>query len=287
MNKETLTELGFIEIGNWLLNKDNDTITPQYSKPEFKNTLNTLYAFIYETANNEITLGYIGKTTKSIDARFNGYMKPGSGQQTNIRINQRIKEKLNNGILVEIYVLPDISPLQWQGYNLNIAAGIEDSLINGLRPEWNLHGTKNSNKILNSQEEIEFIIDTNSKSINLPPNQTINLDNNIIYPNDDTPIYFNVVLGVTYYESAQGFMNPGVEASLYLGNNGDPATLTLENNIVLNSIINRTANSNGSVRFHWGWELMNFYQNNFNRNDILTFQIIDPQTIVFIGQIQN
>lgn len=282
MNKETLTELGFIEIGKWLLNEHNNTITAQYSKPEFKNHLNTLYAFTYKNRNEEIILGYIGKTTKSIESRFIGYVNPGIGQKTNIRINKRIIEKLNLGIEVEIFVLPDISPLQWQGYNLNIAAGIEDSLINGLKPVWNLHGVKNSSKILNTQEEIELFNDSNNI-----PQITNDINDEIIFPNEDNPIYFNIILGNTYYNSIQGFMNPGVQASMYLGEHGENSTLTLENNVVLHSNINRTANNNGAVRFHWGLELMQFYQNNFNLNDILKFQITGPNTIIFIGRIEH
>jgi hypothetical protein len=100
MNKETLTELGFIEIGKWLLDEHSNTIMPYYSKSEYKITLNTLYAFTYEAENDEINLGYIGKTTKSIASRFIGYMKPGSDQKTNIRINQRIKESKKNSTRV-------------------------------------------------------------------------------------------------------------------------------------------------------------------------------------------
>jgi hypothetical protein len=182
--------------------------------------------------------------------------------------------------LVEIFALPDITPLQWQGYNLNIAAGIEDSLINGLKPEWNLHGTNNLNKILNTQEEIELLIDSN----NTPPVHHNNLNDNNTNPNNDNSIYFTVKLGDTYYNKKQGFMNPGVQASMYLGNEGEMAYLTLNNNVILNSSINRTAN-NGAVRFHWGIELMNFYQTNFNFNDTLLFKVNDKNKISFVERL--
>ena len=42
---------------------------------------------------------------------------------------------------VEIYVLPDNGLMHYGGFHLNLAAGLEDSLIRDLEPPWNSAGT--------------------------------------------------------------------------------------------------------------------------------------------------
>ncbi len=283
MEKETLIELGFIEIGNWQIDLNTDNLNPNYFISEYNFEPNSLYAFTYENDDTEMELAYIGKTSKTIKSRFQGYSKPGKKQQTNIRVNSEIIKKIKAGFTVKIFVLPDNPQLQWKGFNLNIAAGIEDSLIQGLKPKWNIHGNTNSVKLLNTEEELELIVELNDNELNIPPNHNNELSDFEVPPGDG--IYFKIKLGKTYYESNQGFMNPGVTASLYLGEHGENSTLYLPNSMELTSTINRTANNTNAVRFHWGAALSQFYRNNFNLNDTLLFEIIDRNTIKFISPI--
>ena len=67
-------------------------------------------------------------------------------------------------------------------------------------------------------------------------------------------------------------MNPGVKASDYLGNHNDPVELFLPGNITLRSTINRTANTNSSVRIHFGSELSEWYhQHKVIGNELTAF----------------
>jgi hypothetical protein len=68
------------------------------------------------------------------------YQRPGPSQRTNIRINAAIAERLATGNAIEIYVLPDPGDMEYKGFHLNLAAGLEDSLISSLRPTWNKAG---------------------------------------------------------------------------------------------------------------------------------------------------
>jgi hypothetical protein len=283
MEKETLIEIGFIEIGNWQIDPNTNNLNPNYFTSEYNFEPNSLYAFTYEYDNTEMELAYIGKTSKTIISRFQGYSKPGKKQQTNIRVNSEIINKIHEGFIVRIFILPDNPQLQWKGYNLNIAAGIEDSLIQGLNPKWNIHGNANSVKRLNTQEELELIVESDDNAMNHPPNHNNELSDFEV-PRIDG-IYFKVHLKMYYYNSNQGTMNPGVNASPYLGEHGENSILYLPNNIELTSIINRTANNTNAVRFHWGAELSQFYRDNFNLNDILLFQIINRNNIKFISHI--
>jgi hypothetical protein len=66
-------------------------------------------------------------------------------------------------------------------------------------------------------------------------------------PSDHRQSTFQIRLGSAYYN--QGLINPGAEASRFLGQHGDPVIVYLGNQSEqVDSVINRTANANGSVR---------------------------------------
>ena len=98
---------------------------------------NFLYAFV---SGRRVL--YIGKSTQTVYRRMMGYRKPGPTQRTNIRNNANLAEILSEGSAVEIYVLSDDQSLDYGGFRIDLAAGIENSLISGLRPEWNLLSLK-------------------------------------------------------------------------------------------------------------------------------------------------
>lgn len=100
--------------------------------PDVSGSTNFLYAF---TVADEVK--YIGKSVKSVRQRMQGYRKPSSTQVTNVRNNRSVLDAIGTGARVEIYVLPDNGLLRYGGFHINLAAGLEDSLIRELRPPWN------------------------------------------------------------------------------------------------------------------------------------------------------
>jgi hypothetical protein len=125
----TLEELGFTFVGHWKKVGEN-AIDCQLS--DLANFRNALYAFGVDNV-----LMYVGKTTQTLRKRLAGYKNPSSTQSTNIKNNRNIKTALDEGKRVEIYVFPDRGLLQYGGFHLNLAAGLEDSLILALDPPWN------------------------------------------------------------------------------------------------------------------------------------------------------
>ena len=252
-----LEELGFEEIGFW---EENDGLTYRINndvKEKWVNHPNILYAFVTTIVGEEDSeVSYIGKTTKTLRTRFSGYKKPGRDQQTNARVHNAIQNALNENRSVCIYVFKDVVPLQWGGFNLNVAAGIEDDLIRRIAPAWNKAGI--SKKATSDFEAIE--------------NASFGTD-------EDWSVSFEVTLRNTYYNSPQGFMNPGTKASQSLGLNGDSVTLKLNSEITLNGVINRTANNNGSVRITWGSDLRDFYQSKYSIGDVVVF-VIKPGNVI-------
>ncbi|PLY00667.1 MAG: hypothetical protein C0622_08425 [Desulfuromonas sp.] len=128
-----LADIGFSKVGHWAL--ENSSLTLFLGQEQ--NTRNILYSFI---SSGEIL--YIGKTVQPLKKRMYGYQKPGPSQSTNIRNNRFITEKLAAGDSVEIYALTDNGLLHYGGFHVNLAAGLEDSLVLQLKPKWNHSGKK-------------------------------------------------------------------------------------------------------------------------------------------------
>lgn len=99
---------------------------------------------------------------------------------------------------------------------------------------------------------------------------------------EDKEIKFNLTLKKTYYESPQGFMNPGTDVSKWLGKHGDTVTLKLEG-LTLEGTINRNAVSNGAVRIAWGSDLRDFYKKKYAIGDIAEFVIKPGNMIEWVG----
>ena len=131
-----LLEIGFKYAGKWTL--DNGDLALNLVPAQEGE--NALYAFI---VNEDVK--YIGKTTKSLRERLYHYLKPGPRQSTNIKNNANILTALNAGKSVEVFALLDDGSRRIGAFHLNVAAGLEDSLIVELRPEWN--GSKKTRKV--------------------------------------------------------------------------------------------------------------------------------------------
>lgn len=273
---QDLLSIDFNEIGEWALSEG--VISYFFYNPNDgrMNCDNILYAFTeYRLNDVDGTVRYIGKTTKKLSQRFVGYKNPGNSQATNQRVSAKIKKAIESGSKVGILVFTDVSPLLWGGYNLNVAAGIEDSLIQKLQPEWNKAGVFKS--LLNPLEEYE---DSELKSLGGDLQNVI----------QETPVEsgrvegdllckFQIKLGNTYLNSNQGFMNPGVGCDKFLGRHGENATILFGGNTAT-AKINRTANTNGSVRFVWGPLLGEWYRANYQLNDVIEAKIYSGNIVV-------
>lgn len=133
---EELISAGFEDVARWELDADNEIKhtgdTPEYWAAIISDFPQALYAFCVDGSPK-----YIGKTAATLCARFRGYRSPGDTTATNKRCNEAIRECIKEGKTVRILVLPNRIPLKWGPYSINVAAGLEDALIDELQPEWN------------------------------------------------------------------------------------------------------------------------------------------------------
>ena len=125
---QRLLNIGFQRVGCWIIKNGNLSFELDSSI----SSANALYTFI-----SKDTVLYIGKTTRSLAKRMYDYQRPGPTQHTNIRNNAKLKELLAQTNLVDIYALPDHGMLQYSSFKINLAAGLEDSLIKTIKPIWN------------------------------------------------------------------------------------------------------------------------------------------------------
>ncbi len=130
---ERLTHIGFVKVGDWRLSAGR----PAYQLHQHADHRNVLYAFVVGGV-----VQYVGKTTRPLKKRMYNYQKPQKGQSTNIKNNANIAAELAAGKLVEIYALPDSGLWQLGGFHVNMAAGLEDSIVRDLAPPWNQAGIR-------------------------------------------------------------------------------------------------------------------------------------------------
>lgn len=241
-----LIEIGFQIVGRWIHGDAGLEFELLKELPRD----NTLYAFL---ADGEVM--YVGKTTKTLHARLRSYRRPSGSQRTNVRNNALIAELLEKGATVEILALPDPGRLRFGPFHLNLAAALEDSIIEQLDPPWN--GAKTSPL---AREAASNLLEDLSKDSN-PEVQR-----------------FTLTLQPTYRKT--GFFNVGVSTQQWIGADADTVEIYCGSAIspVMGSI-NRRANLNSTPRIMGGPKLRVWFQANFSDMDKIAVTVLSPTRI--------
>ncbi len=275
-NAEVLLNLGFVDVGKWQPKNDSiayDLDGADASASEVMlDAPNALYAFAH---SDQVV--YIGKTARSIRKRYVGYCRPGKTQATNQRCHRNIKAAIAKGAEIRIFVFTPITHLRYSEFEINLAAGLEDSLIREFDPPWN---GRDRGKPISEETEREEVEETQFGASDVVAFADSSLDPPASVQAKAT---FSVVLGVTYYE--KGIINLGVEASEYLGQDGAPIRVRFsDGKQTVVSKINRTANRTGAFRVIGGnAEIARWVQENFKKGDILFGSVIDSHTIELLA----
>ncbi len=256
-----LIKIGFQCAGHWKLDDDRliCKLTSQMKTPK------VLYAFV---SNGEIK--YIGKTTQSLKGRMLGYQNPGPTQSTNIKNNKNIKALLKAGEAVDVFVLPDTGLLRYGGFHLNLAAGLEDSLISDISPPWNRkHGGNKLVEPKNTERKVQA-----AKTI--IPKSDEELSHSIeTIPNNTT---FQFQIRTTYFN--QGFFNVPVK---YMHSFGiDRARIDIycgKDQDLVQGYINRLVNQNNTPRIMGGVQLRQWFHENFQIDSPVSVEVLSPTSI--------
>ncbi len=131
MGLEDFYDLNFSKIGFWKV--ENNSLSYELNGNKENEILisNALYIF-FDEKNSKIL--YVGKTTQTIEKSINNYIR-GNGESTHHKIHNNLIKRTSKSI--SILVLNDIFPIKWGKYNINLAAGLKDSIIEIEKPEWN------------------------------------------------------------------------------------------------------------------------------------------------------
>jgi len=270
LTAETLLNVGFRDVAKWVQASDGNGIdylldgANAEAHSAMLEVRSALYAFVQGGKVN-----YIGKTARSIKKRFVGYCNPGKTQLTNVRCHSNIKALLKEGEEIRILVLTPISDLRYGEFQIDLAAGLEESLIVALSTPWN---GREGKRPVTEEAEREATEEIEAAPTSPP----------YVVPSPsacDRQAKFQIKLSSAYYN--QGFINPGVDASRFLGAGGDPVILYLgKESEQVASVINRTANANGSVRIVGNNRLIaEWFQRHFRLGDVVEAIIQDRQHI--------
>ena len=128
MSVALLELVGFCPVGQWQMAGGQ----PKCALTAQRETSNILYAFV---AGSEVL--YVGVTTNILRKRMYQYQCPARGRGANAEVRWRLAAWLASGDAVDIYALPDPGDMEYRGFRMNLAAGLEHSLLCGLNPSWN------------------------------------------------------------------------------------------------------------------------------------------------------
>jgi len=127
---DRLADLGFEKAGEWLLVASR----PSFRLDRHLTARKVLYAFVSGT-----TVMYVGKSVRSLEQRMTGYQSPGPTQRTNIRVQASITDLLKSGAVLDIWVFVG-EQMKYRGFEVSLAAGLEDAIVEALQPPWNVLG---------------------------------------------------------------------------------------------------------------------------------------------------
>lgn len=266
LDVESLYSIGFKIAARWVISGDYLSYdlrpsTASELKPLF-GIDNALYSFC---RGNEVL--YIGKTARSLAKRFTGYCKPGQSQATNKRCHMKIKECIAKGETVSILVFTPIDLLQYAGFKLNLAAALEDALINRFNPPWN--GKSQGHTITESAEIETDVISKPEAADTASRSEVIGS--------------FSIKLKNTYYR--HGLINPGIEASKLLGAHDEMLVVNFgDGTPPIQTRIDRKANANGAVRLLGNNKsIADWFNSRFQLDDSVTARVFGPNEIELVG----
>lgn len=266
LNADVLLNMGFRDVGFWAAKDDEGRLGYEFdgvNDGSLFDVSNVLYAFVQ---GEEVK--YIGKTTRSVRKRFVGYCSPSGRQITNIKNNRLIRGAIANGKQIRIFIFTPISHLSYADFPINLAAGLEDSLVARFRPSWNGKVT----------------------GVGVVQTETAEMEDEALMPESsgeeelsEAAHEFHITLSTTYYRD--GVVNPGVEASRFLGPDGDPIAISFSDGVPdITSSINRTANRTGAVRFVGKNRLIaDWFRMNFTEGDTVRIRILSPNRVLMMA----
>lgn len=129
LTAEVLSRSGFQKVGCWELSSAGE-LAHFIDLPSKAG----VYAFAIDGV-----VQYVGLASTSVRQRLGFYRKPGASQQTNVRLNEIIRGRIQQGAVVEILIGHPPNHT-WNGLKVSGAEGLEAGLISEFDLPWNMRG---------------------------------------------------------------------------------------------------------------------------------------------------
>ena len=290
---QKLDEMGFDKASTVIF--DNKKTNIIFNIDKYRLAKNVLYAFVFERTEGEPEemVRYIGHTRKTFVNRMNGY-QAGKGRAVNNRVNRAIVNHLRMRGSVSVYVLSDRLALNMHGLHVDVAAGLEYSLIeyyclynkeNGHDPLLNIAGNT-------CRQEVEINMSEPDVTSQLAELEEENMDyGDHSAPNAIAPSAVNADCGTlpckysflltnkTYWPLP--VFNVPIAYQRHFGVHGDivQVDLTGVGAATVDVRINRTANQNQTPRLYFsenaGVAYQHWKQSNHSQGDSVTVELIE------------
>jgi hypothetical protein len=279
---DRLLQIGFRPIGRWEL-QGSELRLRLDALPTHRRAL---YAFVTGT-----TVLYVGKTAGALPTRLAGYLSPHPTQRTNVRNHASLRAILNVGQPVEILGWIDPGLQRIGAFDLNMAAGLEDSIIAVLAPPWN--GSR-APSLVSASVLQPAVLPTVPMAA--APEASPSAESNVpsraceqlgaaqqMAPKVSlvaSRVSFKVRLGKTYYN--EGFFNVPVAFSQHFAGHGAQLKLYCgTERALLMGVLDRKANqSSKTPRIYGKAELARWVQRRLNIGDFLEVTVVSPDEVL-------
>lgn len=257
-----LLEIGFQPVGHWIL--AGDDIAPDLR--EMPTRRNILYAFVCE---GEVQ--YIGRATQPLATTLLSYQRPNPTQTAKLRNGNHIREQLAQGRKVDILALPDNGLLHYGGFRINLAAGLEDSMVATLHPPWNMQRTTR----FRPNEAAKPALDEEAlQDLRQAPLAEVE-----ITPHHPAPVMMMLTLQETYWN--RGFFNVPAQFATHFGGDLQKISIIVPHRPTpIVGYISRNANSSGTPRVMGGRELQKWFRRESRLMGTINVEILSPTSIL-------
>lgn len=255
---ERLLEIGFEVAGEWLLEGSE----PHIELNRYANAANVLYAFA-----SEEELLYVGRSGRSLRLRMDGYEQGGPPHSTRARNRERILAMLMVDQPIELYALPDPGSLHYGSFRVNLAAGLQHSLIETLNPPWNDTASAHRTPPVRRTKTVR------KQRARLPGEHRDGFTDLTA----DRPSY-RFLVGFHYLD--KGFFNVPLRYSRLFGADQEKIRILCgRERETIHGHIDRATNTNASPRIIGGRKLKRWFEEHAGLNNPVDIDILAPNAV--------
>ncbi len=256
-----LQEIGFELAGEWLL----DDGEPCIEVRRYAAAANVLYAFV-----SDQELLYIGRSGRALALRMQGYELGGPTRSVRARNRERIVAMLTLDQQVALYAMPDPGSMLYGSFRVNIAAGLQHSLIDALDPPWN----KNTGSIFEAAEPTPLNVVAAARRRRRAAEAD---DDSHVGTTSARPSY-RFLVGYMYMD--KGFFNVPVRYSRLFGNDREKIKILCgSEKSPIHGLIDRSSNTNASPRIVGGSPLKLWFEEHAGLNNPVDIDILAPNAV--------